>query len=63
MLAVLGDREAAVAREMTKKFEEISRGTVSSLISKYKSKKILGEIVLLVSGDGRKKLFVGKESV
>lgn len=57
MLTVLGDREAAVAREMTKKFEEISRGTVSSLISKFKSKKILGEIVLLVSGNDRKKLF------
>ncbi len=57
MLTVLGDREAAVAREMTKKFEEISRGTVSSLILKFKSKKILGEIVLLVSGSDRKKLF------
>lgn len=60
MLSVLGDREAAVAREMTKKFEEISRGTVSSLVSKFKTKKILGEIVLLVSGEGRKKLFSEK---
>lgn len=56
MHAVLGDREAAVARELTKKFEEIARGTLSSLIAKFKTKKILGEIVLLVSGKDRKRL-------
>lgn len=56
MLSVLGDREAVVARELTKKFEEVARGTVSSLISKFKTKKILGEIVLLVSGKDRKRL-------
>lgn len=56
-LAVLGDREAAVARELTKKFEEVSRGNLSELVQKFKNKKVLGEIVVLISGKHRKKLF------
>lgn len=53
---VLGDREAAVARELTKKFEEITRGPLTELAKKF-SKKVLGEIVIVVSGKGRKTLF------
>ncbi len=56
-LEVLGDREAAVARELTKKFEEVSRGNLSALVQKFKTKKALGEIVVLISGKDRKKLF------
>ncbi len=58
MFAVLGDREAVVARELTKKFEEVTRGKLSELIKKYAGKKVLGEIVILVSGKDRKALFV-----
>ena len=54
---VLGDREAAVARELTKKFEEVTRSTLSQLIEKYTKKTPLGEIVVLVSGANRKKMF------
>ncbi len=54
---VLGDREAAVAREMTKKFEEIARGNLSTLAKKFSAKSVLGEIVIVVSGKGRKQLF------
>lgn len=57
MRDVLGDREAAVARELTKKFEEIARGTLSELIKKFSAKNVLGEIVIVVSGKDRKKLF------
>jgi 16S rRNA (cytidine1402-2'-O)-methyltransferase len=57
MLQVLGDREACVARELTKKFEEVSRGRLSQLISHYGAKSVLGEIVLVVSGRDRKLLF------
>ncbi|MFA6599518.1 MAG: 16S rRNA (cytidine(1402)-2'-O)-methyltransferase [Candidatus Omnitrophota bacterium] len=56
MIAALGDREAVVARELTKKFEEISRGRLSELVQKFSGKKILGEIVILVSGFGRKEI-------
>lgn len=56
MKDVLGDREAVVARELTKKFEEVARGLLSELIQKFSSKKVLGEIVIIVSGKGRKRL-------
>ncbi len=57
MKEVLGDREAVVARELTKKFEEYARGVLSGLIDQFSKKKVLGEIVILVSGHGRKKVF------
>lgn len=42
----LGDREVAVARELTKLHEEILRGRVSALIENFKDVK--GEIVLVI---------------
>lgn len=57
MLEVLGDREIAVVRELTKKFEEIKRGDLSEVLRHFSAKKILGEIVLIVAGEGRKKVF------
>jgi 16S rRNA (cytidine1402-2'-O)-methyltransferase len=50
-LDILGDRQAAVARELTKIHEETARGTLSELAERY-SQAILvrGEIVLLISG-------------
>lgn len=53
---ILGDREAAVARELTKKFEEVARGTLSALAGKFEKKEARGEIVLVVSGKDRKLL-------
>jgi 16S rRNA (cytidine1402-2'-O)-methyltransferase len=44
---VLGDRKAAIAREITKKFEEILRGRLSELIL---LEELQGEIVLIVEG-------------
>lgn len=49
MKEVLGDRPAAVARELTKKFEEVRRGKLSDLISYYNDKgEPKGEIVIIV---------------
>jgi len=45
-----GDRAAVVAREMTKQFEEIRRGTVSELRAYYEEAPPRGELVLLVAG-------------
>ena len=56
-LAVLGDREAAVAREITKKFEEVLRGNLSDLIRDMTGRPRKGEMVVLISGKNRKKIF------
>jgi 16S rRNA (cytidine1402-2'-O)-methyltransferase len=46
----LGDREAVIGREMTKKFEEILRGSLSSLHQSFSSRAVKGEFVLIVAG-------------
>ena len=51
LLEVLGDRRIAVVRELTKKFEEITRGRISELIEIYSHRKILGEFVLVLQGN------------
>ncbi len=51
LLEVLGDRKIAIARELTKVFEEIIRGKTSEVIELLKNKTIKGEITILVSGD------------
>jgi 16S rRNA (cytidine1402-2'-O)-methyltransferase len=43
-----GDRAAVVAREMTKHFEEVRRGTVSELRAYYQDAPPRGEVVLLL---------------
>lgn len=43
-----GTRKAVVCRELTKKFEELRRGTLSELAELYSSGSVKGEIVLLV---------------
>ena len=45
-----GDRGAVVARELTKQFEELQRGTLESLNAYYSSKAPRGEVVILIAG-------------
>jgi len=45
------DRPAAVARELTKRYEEVRRGTLSELHAHYDAQnRVRGEIVLVVGG-------------
>jgi 16S rRNA (cytidine1402-2'-O)-methyltransferase len=44
------DRAAAVARELTKQYEEIRRGTLAELSTYYEVSAPRGEVVLLVAG-------------
>ena len=44
------DRPAVVARELTKQFEELRRGTVSALAAYYLSAPPRGEVVIVVAG-------------
>lgn len=49
MATVLGgDRQAALCREITKKFEEIRRASLGELAEALKTDKVKGEIVVLV---------------
>ena len=48
----LGDREAAVAREITKKFEETVTGTLTQLATRYADGGPKGEIVIVVAPPG-----------
>jgi 16S rRNA (cytidine1402-2'-O)-methyltransferase len=45
---VLGDRPAAVCRELTKKFEECRRGSLTELSAFYSETQARGEIVVLI---------------
>jgi 16S rRNA (cytidine1402-2'-O)-methyltransferase len=47
-LEILGDRKAAIARDLTKLHEEIIRGTLSELFSHVSGNLIKGEIVLVL---------------
>ncbi len=47
-LDVLGDRRAAVAREVTKLHEEFCRGTLSELVAKFSTATVKGEIVIVI---------------
>ena len=49
--AVLGDRRAAVANDLTKKFESIDRGLLSELIEKIKSEQPRGEYTVVIEGN------------
>ena len=51
---ILGDREIALVRELTKIYEEVLRGRVSEVQSQIAGKNIKGEITLVVSGKTRK---------
>ncbi|MDR2183694.1 MAG: 16S rRNA (cytidine(1402)-2'-O)-methyltransferase [Clostridiales bacterium] len=46
----LGDREIAVVREITKKFEEVRRGGLAQMIEYYGENPSKGEFVLIVEG-------------
>ena len=56
MADVLGDRPAAVARELTKRYEEVRRGTLAELAAEFDTAP-KGEIVVVAGGraddDGR----------
>jgi 16S rRNA (cytidine1402-2'-O)-methyltransferase len=45
-----GTRDAIVARELTKQFEEFKRGTVAELDEFYRDTEPRGEVVLVISG-------------
>lgn len=49
MLNILGDRDISISREISKKFEEVIRGSISQAIEF--SEELKGEFVIVVSGN------------
>lgn len=49
ILAVSGDRQIVVAREITKFYEELLRGRVSEVVENIADGKVRGEVVILVA--------------
>jgi 16S rRNA (cytidine1402-2'-O)-methyltransferase len=50
LLEGLGDRPAALARELTKLHEEVVRGLLSELLVRLRAKSAKGELVLVLGG-------------
>ena len=49
-LQVLGDRQSALANDLTKWYESVSRGKLSELLDELRGGRVLGEYVLVVAG-------------
>jgi 16S rRNA (cytidine1402-2'-O)-methyltransferase len=49
-LEVFGDRQAAIAKELTKMFESVRRGQLSQLLAKLEEKP-KGEYVVVIEGN------------
>lgn len=45
-----GTRMCCVAREITKKYEQFSRGTIDSVVDRLGTDRVKGEITLFVEG-------------
>ncbi|MBQ3142389.1 MAG: 16S rRNA (cytidine(1402)-2'-O)-methyltransferase [Bacilli bacterium] len=52
MRKILGNRQIIISREITKRYEEVFRGTIEEAIEVYKN--ILGEIVIVVEKNNEK---------
>lgn len=50
MAEVLGDRRVAIARELTKMYEEVLRGTLSEMATRIAEEPLRGEMVVVVAG-------------
>ena len=50
LLDAFGDRRISVARELTKKFEEVVRGKISFVLQHFQRGNVRGEFVLVIEG-------------
>ncbi len=49
-IAVYGDRKAALANDLTKKFETVLRGSLSEIKQQLSEEKLLGEYTVVIAG-------------
>ncbi|MBW1613870.1 MAG: 16S rRNA (cytidine(1402)-2'-O)-methyltransferase [Deltaproteobacteria bacterium] len=50
MYEILGNRDIVLAKEMTKSFEEVKKGSVSKILSSLEDKRVRGEYTIIVEG-------------
>lgn len=50
MLAVLGDRRIVAANDLTKRYEELRRGTIAELVTHFSAQRPRGEYTLVIAG-------------
>ena len=58
----LGDRRAALCRELTKRHETAFRATLKELLDFYQKEKPLGECVLIIEGKSRREIQEEKQA-
>ena len=56
MIAVFGDRQAVITRELTKVYEEIVRAKLSDVLKHLKQKTVKGELTVIVHGASKEPL-------
>ena len=56
ILEALGDRKISLCREMTKKYEDVFRTTLSEAVSFYEENEPRGEYVLVIEGKSRQEI-------
>jgi 16S rRNA (cytidine1402-2'-O)-methyltransferase len=52
MEGILGNRSIVVSRELTKKFEEFTRGQISDVLALYEEQGVKGECCIIIEGSG-----------
>ena len=52
----LGDRQASVCRELTKRYETVIRLPLSQMVAYYQENKVKGECVIIIEGESHEKM-------
>jgi len=60
---ILGERQIAVSRELTKLYEETLRGTADEIIESFRGKRVKGEITIVASGADADRSTVSPEEI
>jgi 16S rRNA (cytidine1402-2'-O)-methyltransferase len=55
----MGNRQAVLARELTKIYEEVLRGTLEELMTIADKRKLKGEITIVIAGFSKKNINKG----
>ncbi len=61
-LAVYGDRQAALANDLTKLFERIQRGPLSALLDSLPQSPLKGEYIVVIAGAEKRPDIAGEEA-